>query len=151
MPLAPLGITDLRFTEEIAWSRERELNPQPTAYKAVAQPLCYRGSLASAVFHYFKKIRLSRSMPDGTLAHLRLAEREGFDPPCPLGLRFSRPTHLPILPPLQMVAREGVAPPSLGYGPCMLLLHHRAIEIIGTERFELPTFCAQGRCTTRLC
>ena len=52
-------------------------------------------------------------MPDGTLAHLRLAEREGFDPPCPLGLRFSRPTHLPILPPLQMVAREGVAPPSL--------------------------------------
>lgn len=44
--------------------------------------------------------RLSRSMPDGTLAHLRLAEREGFDPPCPFGLRFSRPTHLPILPPL---------------------------------------------------
>ena len=38
---------------------------------------------------------------DGTLAHLRLAEREGFDPPCPSGLRFSRPTHLPILPPLQ--------------------------------------------------
>ena len=37
---------------------------------------------------------------DGTLAHLRLAEREGFDPPCPSGLRFSRPTHLPILPPL---------------------------------------------------
>lgn len=80
-------------------------------------------------FHYFKKIILSRSMPDGTLAHLRLAEREGFDPPYPFGLRFSRPTHLPILPPLQMVAREGVAPPSLGYGPCMLLLHHRAIEI----------------------
>ena len=51
-------------------------------------------------FHYFKKIILSRSMPDGTLAHLRLAEREGFDPPCPFGLRFSRPTHLPILPPL---------------------------------------------------
>ena len=100
MTLAPLGITDLRFTEEIAWSRERELNPQPTAYKTVALPLCYRGSLASAVFHYFKKIRLSRSMPDGTLAHLRLAEREGFDPPYPLGLRFSRPTHLPILPPL---------------------------------------------------
>ena len=49
MSLDPLGITDLRFTEEIAWSRERELNPQPTAYKAVAQPLCYRGSLASAV------------------------------------------------------------------------------------------------------
>lgn len=66
---------------------------------------------------------------DGTPAHLRLAEREGFDPPCPFGLRFSRPTHLPILPPLQIVAREGVAPPSLGYGPCMLLLHHRAIEI----------------------
>ena len=68
-------------------------------------------------------------MPDGTLAHLKLAEREGFEPPCPFGLRFSRPTHLPILPPLQMVAREGVAPPSLGYWPCILLLHHFAIEI----------------------
>lgn len=49
MPLAPLGITVLRFTEEIAWSRERESDPQSTAYKAVAQPLCYRGSLASTV------------------------------------------------------------------------------------------------------
>ena len=55
MPLAPLGITDLRFTEEIAWSRERELNPQPTAYKAVAQPLCYRGSLASTVVSQLHK------------------------------------------------------------------------------------------------
>ena len=49
MPLAPLGITDLRFTEKIEWSRERELNPQSTAYKTVALPLCYRGSLASTV------------------------------------------------------------------------------------------------------
>ena len=49
MPLAPLGITVLRLTEEIAWSRERELNPQPTVYKTVALPLCYRGSLASTV------------------------------------------------------------------------------------------------------
>ena len=28
---------------------------------------------------------------DGTLAHLGLAEREGLEPPCPGGLRFSRP------------------------------------------------------------
>ena len=45
-------------------------------------------------------VSLSAVDADGTPAHLRLAEREGFDPPCPLGLRFSRPTHLPILPPL---------------------------------------------------
>ena len=89
MPLATLlDITDLRFTEEIVWSRERELNPQPTAYKAVAQPLCYRGSFASTVVLSLRKkgclfVSLATVDADGTPAHLRLAEREGFEPPCP--------------------------------------------------------------------
>ena len=91
------------------------MNPQPTAYKAVAHPLCYRGSFASTVVLSLRKkgclfVSLAAVDADGTPAHLRLAEREGFDPPCPSGLRFSRPTHLPILPPLQMACQSGLEP-----------------------------------------
>ena len=59
----------------------------------------------------------------------RIGGEGGTRTPMPVRTSVFKTDAMTVLPPLQMVAREGVAPPSLGYGPCMLLLHHRAIEI----------------------
>ncbi len=64
-----------------------------------------------------------------------------------------------------MACREGIEPPTYSLeGCCSIRLSYRQFEdtpgynkndsvfgnLVGVERFELPTLCSQSRCATRL-
>ena len=122
MTLAPLGITDLRFTEEIAWSRERELNPQPTAYKAVAQPLCYRGSLASTVVSQLHKDSIVAVDARWDTCPSKIGGEGGFRSPVSFRTSVFKTDAFADSATSPLVAQSGVEPESLGYEPCMLTI-----------------------------